>query len=109
MEKMVLTSGVAFDIDIIHKNFNRIINQIYKLLPMREEGQDWVKPLETLIEELSGMKRLIKDQDQIFFILLCKMEGLFNLSEQEKMSIYRRSIFECLDLLNKIDKNVCNR
>ena len=30
------------------KSLKRIINLIYKLLPMREEGNDWEKPLETI-------------------------------------------------------------
>ena len=75
---------------------------------MREEGREWQKPLQTLIEQLSGMKRLIVGQDNLFFLILCKMEGLFSLSRQEDLGIYRRIIFECLALLNELDKNVKN-
>jgi hypothetical protein len=32
------------------------------LLPMREEGSDWQKPLETLMEELKGMSKLLIGQ-----------------------------------------------
>ena len=88
-------------------NLKRIINQVYKLLPMREEGRDWEKPLQTLIEQLSGMKRLIDGQDDLFFLILCKMEGLFSLNKNEDMTIYRRIIFECLGLLNTLEQNVC--
>lgn len=76
---------------------------------MREEGRDWEKPLETLIEELSGMKRLITGQDDLFFSILCKMEGLFSLIQDEDMALYRRIIFECLGLLNNLEQNVCIR
>ena len=41
MAQMVLTSGAAIDIKAIDFNIKRIINQVYKLLPMREEGRDW--------------------------------------------------------------------
>ena len=109
MEQVVLTSGIEINIDAINFNFKRIINQVYKLLPMREEGRDWKKPLQTLIEQLSGMKRLIIDQDSLFFLILCKMEGLFSLDNDEDMIIYRRIIFECLGLLNTLNKNVCFR
>lgn len=105
---MVLTSGISIDIQAIHFNLKRIINQVYKLLPMREQGKDWEKPLETLIEELSGMKRLIVGQDDLFFLILCKMEGLFILKYADDMKLYRRIIFECLSLLNNLDKNVNN-
>ena len=33
----------------------KITNQIYSLLPKREEGGDWKKPLGTIQEELVGM------------------------------------------------------
>jgi len=50
------------------------------------------------------MKRLIIGQDDLFFLILCKMEGLFSLNKEEDMSIYRRTIFECLSLLNSLDE-----
>lgn len=107
MEQMALTSGVIINKESVDFNLKRIINQVYKLLPMREEGRDWEKPLQTLIEQLSGMKRLIDGQDDLFFLILCKMEGLFSLNKNEDMTIYRRIIFECLGLLNTLEQNVC--
>lgn len=73
---------------------------------MREQGKDWEKPLETLIEELCGMERLIINQECLFFTIICKMEGLFNLTDAEDMPLYRRTIFECLSLLSNLNRNV---
>ncbi len=109
MGKMVLTSGVEIEMQAINFNIKRIINQVYKLLPMRQEGRDWDKPLQTLIEQLSGMKRLVAGQDDLFFLILCKLEGLFSLQGREDMNLYRRSIFECLSLLNNLNNNVSNK
>lgn len=101
---------IKYNIDIsesaIQSNLKRIINQVYKLLPMREEGSDWQKPLETLMEELKGMSKLLIGQQEIFFSLLCKLEGLFTLTQEEDFLQYRRTIFECLGLLNLLSKNV---
>lgn len=101
---------IKYNIDIsesaIQNNLKRIINQVYKLLPMREEGSDWQKPLETLMEELKGMSKLLIGQQEIFFSLLCKLEGLFTLTQEEDFLQYRRTIFECLGLLNLLNKNV---
>lgn len=101
---------IKYNIDIsesaIQSNLKRIINQVYKLLPMREEGSDWQKPLETLMEELRGMSKLLIGQQEIFFSLLCKLEGLFTLTQEEDFLQYRRTIFECLGLLNLLNKNV---
>lgn len=98
--------NLQIDPAAIEDNLKRIINQVYKLLPMREEGSDWEKPLETLLEELKGMDRLLLDQHKVFFSLLCKLEGLFELTESEDFDRYRGTIFECLSLLNTIKENV---
>jgi hypothetical protein len=99
---MILKYGAEIDKSAIDKNLNRITNQIYKLLPSREEKTDWQKPLTTIIEELAGMDRLLFDQHEVLFPLLCKLEGLFLLSEDKDFFLYRRTIFECLGLINNI-------
>ena len=91
---------------IVRDDIKKIINQVYKLLPMREENLDWQKLLGTLIVQLGGMSRLFDDQQEVFFPLLCKMEGLFNLTKDNDFQLYRRTIFECLSLLNTLLKNV---
>lgn len=91
---------------IIINEFKKLINQVYKLLPLREEGTDWQKPLETTMVQLSGMKRLFDDQQELFFSLLCKLEGLFTLTKDTDFQLYRRTIFECLGMLNILSKNV---
>lgn len=109
MAQMALSSGIMVDIEAVHYSIKRLINQMYKLLPIREQGKDWEKPLETLIEEVNGMKKLIIGQDQLFLLLLCKMEGLFSLKDNKNMILYRRTVFECLNLLNNLEKHVCNQ
>lgn len=85
-------------------NLKRITNQVYKLLPSREEGADWEKPLSTLIEEIAGMERLLIGQHDILFPLLCKLEGLFTLTKEEDFFLFRRTIFECLSLIGELVK-----
>lgn len=109
MEKMALIYGMSVDIDIISKNIKKLVNKIYKLLPMREEGKDWEKPLESIIEEFCGMSKIIQGQDDLFFVILCKMKGLLELKQEKDMMLYRRIIFECLNLLSSLEANVCNK
>jgi len=92
--------------DIIKEDIKRIINQVYKLLPMREENVEWEKPLATIMVELSGMQRLFEGQQEAFLPLICKLEGLFTLTSDEDFQLYRRTIFECLGLLSDIKNNV---
>jgi len=90
--------------EAINANLKRLTNQIYKLLPNREEGIEWEAPLRTILEEFSGMDRLLIDQHEILFSLLCKLEGLFTLKEEKDFFDYRRTIFECLTLVNSLMK-----
>lgn len=96
-----------YDLEITKETFNislkRNINLVYKLLPMREEGQDWEKPLETILEELVGMNRLLIGLQSSLFPIICKLEGLFSLTNESDMSLFRRTIFECLSLLSKLN------
>jgi len=45
MENVALTLGFSIKKTTLEKNLKKIINQVYKLLPLREEGKDWRKPL----------------------------------------------------------------
>lgn len=100
---MKIKYDTEVSIAAIEKDLRKLTNQIYKLLPNREEGIDWINPLQTIMEELAGMNRLLIDQEDIFFSLLCKLEGLFILTDdKEDFFLYRRTIFECLSLINEI-------
>lgn len=90
--------------EAISANLKRLTNQIYKLLPLREEGGDWTRPLETIIEEIAGMSRLLIGQQVILFKLLSKLEGLLTLQSAEDFMLYRSIIFECLSLLGELNK-----
>lgn len=103
---MVLKYDANINDNAIEVNLRRLTNQIYKLLPSREEGSDWEKPLETIMEELAGMDRMFVDQHNVLFSLLCKLEGLFTLTNDNDFQLYRRIIFECLSLLGDLGKNV---
>lgn len=89
--------------EAIVKNIDRITNQIFKLLPNREEGNDWQTPLQNLIIEITGMHSLLNDHTD-FFPLLCKMEALLTLTKEEDFFLFRKVIFECLGLMNEIKK-----
>lgn len=88
--------------DAIVVNLKRLTNQIYKLLPTREENGDWQRPLETIIEEVAGMSELLVDQHVYLFKILSKLKGLFTLTEDKDFLLYRSVIFECLGLIGEI-------
>ena len=103
---MLIKYDAFIDNNAIINNLSRLINQIYKLLPSREENMDWQKPLVTIQEELAGMDMLLLDHHQILFQLMSKLEGLFTLTQEKDFMTFRKTIFECLNLVNEIKKDV---
>lgn len=107
---MLLKYNINIQNNIISNRLQNLINQTYKLLPSREEGLDWQKPLETILEELIGMKRLMEEKySEIFFPLLNKLEGLYSLTKEDDFLCYRRTIFECLGLMNELKEKICHQ
>ena len=98
---MVLKYNIDISEDAIKENLERITNQIFKLLPSREEGGDWQTPLKNLILEVGGMNRLLSDQT-VLFSLLCKMESLLTLTEEDDFLDFRKIIFESLGLIKSL-------
>ena len=101
---MILKYDFNIENNAVQLNLRTLTNQTYKLLPIREEGADWQKPLTTILEELSGMDSLLFGQHSTLFTLICKLEGLFKLTEENDFLLYRGVIFECLNLLSDLSK-----
>ena len=98
---MIIKYKIDIDSEVLTTSLNRLTNQIFKVLPMREEGGEWRATLQNLIVELAGMNSLLVDQAD-FFPLLCKMEGMLTLDKEEDFLVFRSNIFECLRLIGKI-------
>lgn len=101
---MELKYNIEIQPETVLEYLKKLTNQIYKLLPSREEGADWKKPLSTILEELAGVKSLITNHQLRFFHLICKLEGLYSLEEESKFFLFRKTIFECLNIVGEIIK-----
>ena len=88
-------------------NFSRLKNQIFHLLPCNEEGENWLKPLDTIILEIAGLSNLFPE-DIKMFELLTKLEGLKAQGNDINFQWFRRIIFECCSLAQNIEKNFKN-
>ena len=47
-----------FSVETISKNIQRLTNQMWKLIPMRENEEDWVRQLDTVIIEIAGLNEI---------------------------------------------------
>lgn len=101
---MITIYEIEVDNNNIKENLNRIGNQIYKALCLREEDKEWRKLLETLSIELLGFHSLFPEQLQLFS-LVCKLQGLLA-DEDIDFMLYRRTVFECCSLVNKIKDSI---
>lgn len=103
---MVLKPNLSVEDTAVKKYLVRLTNQIYKLLPSREEGTDWNWLLSTIIEEIMGMKEIFVNHQDKLLSILCKLEGMRSLNEEEDFALYRRTVFECLSLMNEVAADV---
>ena len=98
---MISVYNIEVDNTAIRSNLKRLQSQVFKLLPMQEEGQECKKPLETIILELLGMQGLFSTLEPLV-TLICKLQGLKEIDGDEHFMLYRRTIFECCGLLDKV-------
>lgn len=96
--------GFDFEKTAVSADNKRLINQMWKLIPMREKNEDWQTQLIIVIEEVAGLKE-IYNAHLDFLILLSKLEGLTS-SVCEDFMIYRKTVFRCIELLDRLLKNV---
>ena len=82
--------------NFLEKDIKRLSNQIWKLIPMRENEENWKKQLDTVINEIAGLNEIFLSLD--YLILLSKLEGLRVINSD--FSFFRKTIFEALELLN---------
>ena len=99
---MITKYGFEFSQEEVNKEIIRLTNQLWKLIPMRENNEDWDKQLETVIIDIAGKDEIFLHNSQ-FLQLLSKLEGL-RLQDIE-FSIYRKTVFECINLINELVQN----
>lgn len=84
------------------KNVQRLTNQLWKLIPMREHEEDWIKQLDTVILEIVGLDEIFIGPS--FIQLLSKLEGLRK--EEVDFELYRKTVFESISLLREVKFHV---
>lgn len=91
-------NGLYFPDTIVGKDLHRLVNQIWKLLPMRENQENWQKQLNSVLNELYGLHNIFGDQLD-FLILLSKLEGL---KQTDDFMTYRMVVFSTISLFTEL-------
>ena len=102
MIDIITKYGFNIPEDSIEKNIMRLTNQMWKLIPMRENNEDWEKQLNTVILEIAGLNEIFIKNPQ-FLQLLAKLEGIRSI--ESDFSLYRKTVFEAISLLGGVLKN----
>lgn len=88
---------------ILYRNLDRLVGQIFRLLPAREEGEDFLKPMDTIIVELSGLADIVDDSRLTSLLaLISKLRGLRSMGVDSDFMLYRRTILEACSLMSKL-------
>jgi hypothetical protein len=78
-------------------NINRLTNQMWKLIPMRANNENWQSQIDSILVELLGLKDIYYIADEKFVILFSKLKGLKN--DEITFEIYRNTVFKCISIL----------
>lgn len=95
---MIEKHGVDIPKQSLEQNVQRLTNQIWKLIPMRENGENWQDQLQTVLIEIIGLNELFKKTQLLQLISL--LEGI--LKEECEFSLFRRIIFKCISLIQEL-------
>ena len=90
--------GFDVPVEILLADKKRLINQLWKILPMRENEENWKKQLQTVIDEIVGLNEVFS-KELNFLILLCKLESLYKIKEFQD---FRKIVFESQALTKNV-------
>ena len=83
----------------ISKNVRRLTNQLWKLIPMMENEENWGKQLDTVILEIVGLNEIF--MGSTYLQILSKLEALK--VKETDFDLYRKTVFECISLLQGLN------
>lgn len=99
MEQEIYTKyNFYIPIESIVKDITRLTNQLWKLIPMRENNEDWEKQLRTVIIDIAGLNEIFSS-NPLYLQLLSKLEGILII--RPDFDIYRKTVFECISLIQE--------
>lgn len=102
---MVTKYNTEVNTETLVFNLKRLLGQVFQLLPLREEDKDWIKPLQTLENELCGLVALVPDLKEGLSVV-SKLQGMLEKGEELEFLEFRRNIFECCSLLSFVINSV---
>ena len=92
-------SNLSFKETTVSEDLRRLINQIWKLVPMRENEENWKVQIETVLIELIGLKELFNNELDLL-VIITKLEGLKY--SETTFAQYRGTVFSIIHELGDL-------
>lgn len=102
--------GTKLDSEMVVNYFEILVNQFFKILPMRENGEDSLPVyLESLRSELLGCNHIIMElnHDPLFLSLISILQYLID-SPDITVRETKREVFKAISICNRIKAQVRN-
>jgi len=99
---MINVYGGDISNDDLKLYFKRLINKIFKLLPLKEEGCGTLEQyFDSLMLELCGGEELFYHHEMFLELIF----NLYSLKDLEEIKLYRSQVFKCINIC----QNICNK
>lgn len=102
---VLLTKYGVAEVEDLQSNTMRLTNQLWKLIPMRENEENWQGQLDGVILELTGLNEILIINATLLQ-LLSKLEGLRSM--EIPFALYRKTVFESISLLQEVSRGIAN-
>ena len=89
---------IEFSKEVVAKNLARLRKQIWKMLPMKENNEDWMKQLNSVRLEVVGLSVIFCENSK-YLILLSKLEGL---PFENDFATFRKAVFDAISFLEEL-------
>lgn len=98
------SAGAAVSSTLLKNYFSHLVNQFFKILPMREQNEETLPVyIESLHSELFGAKGLVPElySDPLLLTLLSTLQYLID-NPQLSVSKVKREVFKAISVCNKL-------
>lgn len=88
--------------ELLQEYKDKLTGKVFKILPMKEENcSTWELYIESLLHELFGCKEIVNEwRESADFLSLVSI--LEEISNEDDISIIKREVFNCLNLIKKM-------
>lgn len=96
--------GTPVATNLLHGYFHNLVNQFFKILPMRENNEaSLVTYMKSLQAELIGCKEFIPEmcENSMFLTILSILQYLINNPESDVKDV-KREVFRAISICNKL-------